>query len=356
MGIKVEDLIRSLLKPLKVSLLDVNSRVKTLESATKKIDGSGGKYETFGDLHDMLGVRVITYLQSDVEAVVAALRADFDVDDSRSSSKASMLDPTQFGYLSEHLVVRVHESRAGLVEWVPYANQYFEIQIRSVLQHAWAEIEHDLGYKSATGIPTHLKRRFARLAGLLETADVEFDALSAEAESYAEGVRATIESGGAVDVDQDSIAALISTQGVVRTVDLAIAEGIGAELEPSASRSYAGSRAEELVRVGLVSTEMVEHALSLDSEKLVRFAVAWLTGSPERIASRREDDFPEDLPSNMDAEGNFKTLSPGVSLFYLYLHEQMKSSDPQEALHHVANMDDPGFFGHFADVHTKAFG
>ena len=44
----------------------------------------------------------------------------------------------------------------------------FEIQFRTVLQHAWAEIEHDLGYKTEFGIPLDVRREFSRVAGLLE--------------------------------------------------------------------------------------------------------------------------------------------------------------------------------------------
>ena len=52
-----------------------------------------------------------------------------------------------------------------------------EIQIRSILQHAWAEIEHDLCYKNSTPLPRKIKRRMYRLAGVLELADKEFSAV-----------------------------------------------------------------------------------------------------------------------------------------------------------------------------------
>lgn len=58
------------------------------------------------------------------------------------------------------------------------------IQIRSILQHAWAEIEHDLGYKGKYAIPDQYKRNFNRLAALLETADLEFDRLKRELSEY----------------------------------------------------------------------------------------------------------------------------------------------------------------------------
>ena len=60
------------------------------------------------------------------------------------------------------------------MEYKAFKGIKFEIQIRSILQHTWAEIEHDIGYKSKLEIPRDIRRQFSRLAGLLEIADNEF--------------------------------------------------------------------------------------------------------------------------------------------------------------------------------------
>ena len=73
-----------------------------------------------------------------------------------------------------HTIVSLSSKREKLVEYSRFKNLKFEIQIRSILQHAWAEIEHDIGYKSALGIPKEIRRKFSRIAGLLETADENF--------------------------------------------------------------------------------------------------------------------------------------------------------------------------------------
>lgn len=62
----------------------------------------------------------------------------------------------------------------------------FEIQFRTVLQHAWAEIEHDLGYKSEYSIPLSMRREFSRVAGLLELADETFEKLKHQLNDYDE--------------------------------------------------------------------------------------------------------------------------------------------------------------------------
>lgn len=71
-----------------------------------------------------------------------------------------------------------------MTEYKDYKTLKCEIQVRSILQHAWAEIEHDLGYKGKTAIPDQYKRNFNRLAALLETADLEFDRLKRELIHY----------------------------------------------------------------------------------------------------------------------------------------------------------------------------
>lgn len=45
------------------------------------------------------------------------------------------------------------------------------------MQHAWAEIEHDIQYKASYAVPLEIRRRFSTLAGLLEIADREFQAI-----------------------------------------------------------------------------------------------------------------------------------------------------------------------------------
>jgi len=64
-----------------------------------------------------------------------------------------------------------------LSEYALFDKMKCEIQVRTILQHAWAEIEHDLVYKSPADIPFRVRRRFASLAGLLEIADREFESL-----------------------------------------------------------------------------------------------------------------------------------------------------------------------------------
>lgn len=83
-----------------------------------------------------------------------------------------------------HYVVGMSLQRLSLCEYKMFRDLKCEIQIRSILQHAWAEIEHDIGYKNEIAIPKQMRRKFSRIAGLLEIADQEFVQIRSELEDY----------------------------------------------------------------------------------------------------------------------------------------------------------------------------
>lgn len=76
-----------------------------------------------------------------------------------------------------------------------------EIQVRTILQHAWAEIEHDIQYKSVETIPSSIRRRFMAVAGLLEIADREFQTIQDEDERLRQAARLSVQEGRLEDVE-----------------------------------------------------------------------------------------------------------------------------------------------------------
>lgn len=351
MGVKIEQLIREIMVAAGVETLAVTHRVKGLDSAVKKITESNGKYRSFTDLHDMLGARVITYLASDVERAVAALRSEFQVDETRSSDKQAMMDPDRFGYVSYHLVVKLSSKRSTLPEWAPYQDIYFEIQVRSILQHAWASIEHDRGYKPASGLPADQKRAFARIAGLLEIADQEFDRVSRESARRTEEVDREIQEGRDLSVDRDSILALIASAEIIERADNAIAEGIGAVVDADLSNHYAAARADELITVGLTTTDAVLFAIESQFDGLVRFATEWfLRPAPY------EYNHAEHTVEREDGSRSWRILPRGVSLFYLFIHTSLDQPGGEEHLVNIRHLEYPGMMVDLRQVHNEAFG
>jgi len=132
--------------------------------------------------------------------VCQLVQEEFDVIE-RVDHTASAEREQRLGYLSVHYLVRLGSNRRKLSEYKKFDGLVAEIQARTVLQHAWAEIEHDIRYKSASTIPQAISRRFMTLAGLLEIADREFEAIQKEDASLRATARTLIEEGHLAEVE-----------------------------------------------------------------------------------------------------------------------------------------------------------
>ncbi len=169
-----------------ISFVDVPYRSKTKKSFLKKIeDKLTEKYYSPEFMTDLAGIRVITLIESDVQKVCNLIESMFNVHEADSVNKSEKLGDEKVGYRSVHFVCDVGREREKLPEFSAYKGLCFEIQVRTALEHAWAEIEHDRGYKLGGKLPSHLNRRFKLLSGLLESADLEFNRLTEEIEVYA---------------------------------------------------------------------------------------------------------------------------------------------------------------------------
>ncbi|MEZ4409303.1 MAG: hypothetical protein R3A52_22960 [Polyangiales bacterium] len=210
-----------------VSAHAVSYRVKSPESLAGKLARPDKTYRRLDDITDLVGVRVITFFDDAVEAVARVIEAELHVDLDRSVDKRLHHDPSLFGYRSLHYVCHAPDDAARALG--PVA---FEVQIRTILQHAWAEIEHDLGYKTADEVPLPVRRRFSRLAGLLEIADQEFVELRRFMEGYARDLRRD-----SVDdvygLDAVSLRSLLEREEVSR-LDRALSDALGLPVSEAA--------------------------------------------------------------------------------------------------------------------------
>jgi hypothetical protein len=143
---------------------------------------------------DQIGVRVITYVHSDVAAVAEVLDDELAMLDDRDLGEETARSG-RFGYASRHLLVQTHPG----AELPTLEGHRASVQVRTVLQHAWAEFEHDIRYKG--NVPedaaADLDRRFTLAAGLIELADREFATIRERIQAAAPG--------SAVEADADHI-------------------------------------------------------------------------------------------------------------------------------------------------------
>ena len=208
-------LLKELIEQNSIPYHSIVSRVKDKDSLSKKID-SKDKYQSLDEITDIVGCRIITYFEDDVEKIVELIDNEFRIDKENSIDKKKMLDPEKFGYISYHIVCSINAERGKLVEYTNYKKIKFEVQIRTILQHAWAEIEHDIGYKSEVQVPSEFRRKFSRLAGMLEIVDDEFSRLKNGIESY---VHKISENGlENTDINSESIKVFINKSNDLKEI------------------------------------------------------------------------------------------------------------------------------------------
>lgn len=205
----VKPLIVSLLKDKEIQYHKIESRVKASDSLERKIEVKD-KYTELSEITDLCALRIITYFSDDVDKVANLLEKEFHLDKDNSIDKRKSQDPEKFGYVSLHYILQLNDSRSGLTETKKFKDLKFEVQIRTILQHAWAEIEHDFGYKSVNDVPKTIRRRFSRLAGLFELADDEFMAIKEYEKEYLSEVKQGIgDHSKETQIDSVSVTALL---------------------------------------------------------------------------------------------------------------------------------------------------
>jgi putative GTP pyrophosphokinase len=150
-------------------------RVKDTASALQKIAKKGYKDPIF-EMTDVVGVRFVVLLEADIELVEKAIiscggawtpRKDrfplFEIQE----------NPEAFEYQSTHFVIRLNQdTQAGNLTIL--ADSPCEVQIRTLVQHAYAEFVHDRVYKPGKHVPAGVRRLVARAMAMLESTDLIF--------------------------------------------------------------------------------------------------------------------------------------------------------------------------------------
>lgn len=180
---KVGLLIEDILKENGVEYHSITSRAKDVESVLNKAKLK--KYKNpQSDIQDFAGIRVITFVKSDVIKACELIKPQFEIDEVNSADKGEELGEDRVGYRSVHYVATFKDDRLSLPEYKKFVGLNFEIQIRTILEHSWADISHDRTYKFNNNLTNvnDIRRRFALAAASLEMVDREFDRLANELE------------------------------------------------------------------------------------------------------------------------------------------------------------------------------
>jgi ppGpp synthetase/RelA/SpoT-type nucleotidyltranferase len=176
--------MRKLIASKGIDVAHTTSRAKTLNSFLEKL--SRKSYgNPFDEITDLAGVRVVCLYRSDIPRLEAIVNSEFAVIE--KVDKLRNMSENEFGYGAVHYVVKLGSEARG-ARYDDLKNLVCEIQLRTVLQDAWAIIDHHLVYKQESDVPSVLLRKLNGLSGLFETADDSFDTIRKDREHYLQEV------------------------------------------------------------------------------------------------------------------------------------------------------------------------
>jgi putative GTP pyrophosphokinase len=204
-------------------------RVKEWPSIRRKLERRERSVDNLDELHligDLVGVRMIFLYEDEVEAAKALLMPIFEM--VKEESHWASDDPAWFGYRTCQWTVGLNSERARWPGWQEHEDKKAEIQLRTVVQHAWAECNHPWVYKAKGTLPEDLQREFAMLACDLERCDRTLRELRDKARSLRERYRRDVVSGQfeSVSLNAASLDVFLEDQGrLVSVIDLATAIG-----------------------------------------------------------------------------------------------------------------------------------
>ena len=167
----------------------VQARSKSLASFAEKCVRKWPKYQNPAEeLTDLCGARVIVHTLVQVKAVRTFVEKNFIVQE--YDDKGAALQDDKFGYRDVHFLVRLKPERAMAIgfakkECREIGDRVAELQVRTVVQHAWADILHDRLYKAPLKLSKEAKRTGALLAAIMEDGDLSFDRLAGELDGMA---------------------------------------------------------------------------------------------------------------------------------------------------------------------------
>jgi len=166
----------------------IQTRAKSIASFSEKILRK--RYsDPLKQMTDLCGARVIVHTRSEIRAVSRFIETHFEIDWANTIDVTERLKPTEFGYRSIHYIVSfkpgVFPTPEVNVNIPPNVfNLKAEIQVRTILEHGWADITHNTSYKGEFKVPQAIERELAATAAILESADSSFSRIIERLQNY----------------------------------------------------------------------------------------------------------------------------------------------------------------------------
>ena len=174
---RIETYLKDLFAPYpRVDRISVRAKgVDRFVAKAEKQDNGKPKYgDPLNQIQDQVGARIVTFYKSDVESLAKVVTQYFRHIESHVVVPDS---ESEFGYEGRHFILFVPQDLAGDELGEGESIEFFELQIKTLFQHAWSEAEHDLGYKPSAKLSSDQRRRMAFTAAQAWGADLLFDEL-----------------------------------------------------------------------------------------------------------------------------------------------------------------------------------
>jgi ppGpp synthetase/RelA/SpoT-type nucleotidyltranferase len=145
-----------------------------ITKATKLVDGKAKYTDPLNEIQDQLGARIITFYLSDLQPICTLVEKYFGPIEKRHVEPES---ENEFGYEGFHFILFIPED--CFIPDIPRDEcpKVFELQVRTLFQHAWAQANHDLAYKPLSEPSKEFRRKVAFTAAQAWGADTIFDEL-----------------------------------------------------------------------------------------------------------------------------------------------------------------------------------
>ena len=172
-------------------------RVKSVDSFLEKSLRRKQKENPLTETTDQVGLRYVVLLQKDVTMIGQIIQRQecWSCRQDRDFEQERLNNPDYFSYQSDHYIVFNNEALNIDGIQVPQ-NTPCEIQVRTLLQHAYAEMSHDTVYKPSISVPDadnkQARRALAKGSALIETTDGVFDEIDRYLEEYSQTINALL--------------------------------------------------------------------------------------------------------------------------------------------------------------------
>jgi len=177
---EVRHILETKLADVRLTPASITDRSKAIKSFAEKITRK--HYTTpLSEMTDLAGARVVCAYESELAKIAEVVEANFDVRE--RIDKARDLGVDRMGYNGKAFVVTLGTRYSG-GRYENITSLTCEIQVRTILQDAWATIDHQLVYKNEESTPERLRRDLNNVASLLEIAQGIFDSVKEKRAAY----------------------------------------------------------------------------------------------------------------------------------------------------------------------------